>query len=153
MALKEFFAMTSTSVYHVEYDEKKIQAKATKIALKSESKIKVGEALSGPMLSIARWLQFYIPEGGGYFGSYQRKIEMVNTRYWLGNTSSIISLFFSEEEAKSCLLSSDDLTPCDPRWLDSTKKVIDAIGREHPVFEVCEHGDLRLISQDSAREV
>ncbi|MBI2676531.1 MAG: hypothetical protein HYX21_01055 [Candidatus Yanofskybacteria bacterium] len=142
-ALKEFYAVTATSVYHVEYDEKNIQARATKIALRGKSKIKLGKVLSGPMLAIAKWLQFYIPEGGG-LTSYERKVERVSTRYWLGNTSFVIALFFNEVEAKDCLLVYDNLLPCDPRWLDSTKKIIEAIGQEHPVFEVCEYEDMKL---------
>ncbi len=142
--LKEFYAVTATSVYHVEYDKSKIiQALATKIALRGKSKVKLGKVLSGPMLAIAKWLQFYIPEGGG-LTSYERKVERVNTRYWLGNTSFVVALFFNEVEARDCLLVYDNLLPCDPRWLDSTKKVIEAIGREHPVFEVCEYEDMKL---------
>lgn len=151
MVLKEFYATTRTSVYRVEYDEKKKQAKATKVALKGESKIKIGKTMSGPMLAVARWLQFYIPEGGG-ITSYERKVEKVNTGHWLDNTSNVVALFFEEVEAKDCLLIYDNLLPCDPRWLDSTKKVIDAIGREHPVFEICEYEGLRLLPQDPGKE-
>ena len=144
MVLKKFYAVTATSVYRVEYDEKKVQAQATKIALNSESGIKLGKVLSGPMLAVAKWLQFYIPEGGG-LTSYERKIEKVNTNYWFGKTSNIVALFFNEVEARDCLLIYDNLSPCDSRWLDSTKKVIEAIGHEHPVFEVCEFEDLKLM--------
>ena len=143
MLLKEFYAVTATSVYHVEYDERKVQARATKIVLKGESRVKFRKVLSGPMLAIIKWLQFYIPEGGGY-SSYERRVEKVNVRYWLGNTSNIVALFFNEEEARSCLLNNKNLLSCDPRWLDSTKKVIETIGHEHPVFEVCEYEDMKL---------
>lgn len=141
--LQEFYVVTTTSVYHVEYD-KEHQAKATKIALKGKSKINIGQEITGPMVSVCRGLQFYIPEGGG-ITSFQRKIEMVNTRYWLGGTSEIIGLFLEKQDALDCLNDHQDLTPCDERWLDSTKKVICAIGHEHPVFEVCEWEELRLV--------
>ncbi len=144
MMLEEFYVTTNTSVYHVEYDKKHNQAKATKIALKGESKVKLGQVLDGPMVAIARWLQFYVPEGGG-LTSYERKLEMINTKWWFGNTSNIVALFFEEEKARSCLFDNNDLFSCDPRWLDSTRKVVDAIDHKHPVFEVCEFEDLRLL--------
>ena len=142
--LQEFYVVTATSVYHVEYDKKLNQAKATKIDLRGKSKVDVGQELTGPMVSVCKWLQFYIPEGGG-ITSFQRKIEMVNTRYWLGGTSRIVGLFLEKQGALDCLNDHQDLTFCDQRWLDTTKKVICAIGHEHPVFEVCEWEGLRLV--------
>ena len=142
--LKEFYAVTTTSVYHVEHNNKPNQAKATKISLIGKSKVAVGDVFTGPMVAICKFLQFYIPEGGG-ITSFQRRIEMVNTRYWLGGTSDIVGLFTERGEALNCSKQHKDLTPCDERWLDSTKKVINAIGHEHPVFEVCGWGDLRLL--------
>ena len=97
------------------------------------------------MLAICKFLQLYEPEGGGgYAGSYERRIENVNKRYWGGHTSAIVALFKNEQEAKTCF-ESNDLKPCDPRWLEDTKSVIEAIDKNHPVFEVCNWPDLKLL--------
>jgi hypothetical protein len=138
--LEKFYAVTMTSIYCVEFDKERHQAKATKIALKGVSNLGVGAILDGPMMAVTKWLQFYIPEGGG-LTSFQRKVEMVNTRYWCGHTSGIVALFLDEESARNCWLNLD-LSLCDSRWIDSTREVIVAIGHEHPVFEVCEFEDI-----------
>ena len=100
--IHEFLAVTMTSVYHVKdgIDEKGNQyggPTAQKIALRGESKVPVGGHLkNGTMLAICDQLIMYIPEGGG-ITSFERKIELVNTRYWGGNSSQIVALFLVDE--------------------------------------------------------
>jgi len=139
--LQEFYAVTSTSVYHIEYDKEHNQAKATKIQLKGESNLDVGQVLDGPMLSVCKWLQFCTPEGGGITSPQGG----VKERYRLGGTSRIVGLFLEKKDALDCSNNHRDLASCDQRWLDTTKEVISAIGHDHPVFEVCELHDLRLL--------
>lgn len=117
---------------------------ARKVALRGESELSVGtELANGTMIAITKQLQAYIPEGGG-MTSFQRKIEMVNTRWWGGHSSYIVALFATRKKAMDCFAYSD-LQPCDSRWIEETKKVIKRIGEDHPSFEVCRWGDLALL--------
>lgn len=148
--LKEFFAVTSShqsaSLYHVGEDDgsQYHSPYAEKLALRGSSKVAVGERLRGrEMLAICKQLVCYTPEGGGYLCSVERRIEMVNTRYWGAESSLIVALFLTEEVARQCFESSD-LQPADERWLDETKMVIEAIGVDHPSFEVCRWPGLAL---------
>jgi hypothetical protein len=118
---------------------------ARKIALKGESAIPVGGELeNGTMIAITKQLQAYIPEGGG-MTSFQRRIEDVNTRYWGGNSSNIIALFTTKKKAMDCF-AQEGLKPCDSRWIEETKKVIEKIGENHPAFEVCKWSSLSLLA-------
>ncbi len=149
--IHQFYVVTMTSVYHVRDGINKkgncCGPEAEKIALKGESKVPVGHRLKGGrMVAICDRLIMYIPEGGG-MTSFQRKIEMVNTNYWGGCTSSIVSLFLvtrgERKRARECFRH-DDIEPCDPRWLKDTQEVLDKIGDSHPVFEICRHHGLCL---------
>lgn len=146
--LKEFFAVTLTSIYHVkDSDGQYGHPSATKIALKSESKFPVGVKLKdGSMLAICQWLQMYIPEGGG-ITSFQRRIESVNTRYWGSGTSPIVGLFLKLEDAQNCFREKN-LQPFDPRWQEKTIEVLKAIGHDHPSFEICTFPSLRLVEPE-----
>jgi len=141
--IHEFFAVTMTSVYHVK-ESRGTSPSVVKVALKGKSSFPVGRRLRGGyMVAICKWLMVYVPEGGGIF-SFERKVESVNTRWWGEQTSNIVGLFKDLEMAKRCF-GSRKLKPCDPRWLASTRQVIDAIGKKHPAFEVCDYPDLRLL--------
>ncbi len=145
--LQEFYAVTLTSIYRV--FQRDCEAVAVKIALKGESKIPVGDELTGPMVAVRTNLQFFIPEGGGVFSpivSVERHIENVNTFYWLGRTSPIVALFLTEQEARDCFMN-EELERCDRRWLESTKKVIAEIGEDNPVFTVCTYPPSSLIQE------
>ncbi len=143
--LHQFYAVTLTSIYLVgDKKENSPYPFAQKIALKGESGIPVGNELeNGTMIAIAKQLQAYIPEGGG-LTSFERRLEMVNTRYWGGHSSYIVALFKTEKEAEECL-GQDNLQPCDNRWVEKTKEIIEEIGENHPAFEVCRWHDLALL--------
>ena len=149
--VRRFYAVTTTSIYCVDAGTVKTGGRpvATKIALRGESELKIGAALEGgTMLAITTCLQMYIPEGGG-ITSFKREIEGVNTRYWFGHSSDIVALFSNEKAARECF-SKSDLVTCDPRWLNSTREVLDRIGDKHPNFYVCKWGNLNLLQTSDA---
>jgi len=74
---------------------------------------------------------------------FERKIEMVSTKYWRGSTSRIVALFKTKKDAQACF-ESTGLRPCDSRWVNETKEILNAIGKSHPKFEVCCHEGLAL---------
>lgn len=144
----EFFAVTLTSVYHVKDKGGSIYPVAVKIALKGSSEFPVGHELNGgTMIAICKGLIAYIPEGGGVTSQYmvkERRIEAVNTFYWGDGTSPIVALFGDEVSAQACF-GNDDLKPCDPRWIESTKTILAEIGDNHPAFEVCHWQEMALL--------
>ena len=144
--LEVFFAVTMTSSYEVNaenIDGPYIE----KIAVKEKSPIPLGHRLQdGTMISIGDRLRMYVPEKHGSMSSltsYERRIEYVNTEWWGSQTSEIVALFASREEALICL-KNDALLPCDPRWKEQTTKVLDAIEEGHPIFEICRYPGLAL---------
>lgn len=139
-----FFAVTNTSVYKVIYDKDVSPYPIVeKIALKGKSVFPVGYKLQGgALLSIGRWLMMYVPEGGG-MTSFERKIELVNTRYWGNRTSLVVALFDSEVEAMGCF-GCDNLEPADKRWIESSQLILESIGDDHPVFVVSYYYDLKF---------
>lgn len=140
--IKEFFAVTKTSIYHVVMEEGP-NASAKKIALHAPSEVPVGDSFRGPMLAICKQLIAYVPEGGG-MTSYERNIESVNMRWWTGNSSLIVALFKDEKAARECS-GEKDLVPCDPRWLKETTELLRAIGNDHPAFSICTWKDMQLL--------
>lgn len=133
--LKEFFAVTETSVYHVVSEP----LTATKIALSGESRAGMGYQMKGgEMLSVGLMLIRFIPEGGGY-STFQRDLGNVNTRYWGDNSSKIVALFLDREQALDCLKMADRL-PYDRRWAAETKEVLAAIGGNHPTISIYRGG-------------
>lgn len=146
--ISEFYAVTMTSLYHVKEKGEDDKPEVRKILKKDKSRVRIGQKLTGgTMVGICKWLMVYIPEGHGWLSpqtSYERKIEKVNTQWWRGHTSSIVALFMDKTKAEECL-ASNDLKPCDPRWIEETKIVLDAIGDNHPVFEICHWPGLALI--------
>ena len=150
--LDHFFAVTvsphGASLYKVmALPEDKGEPYITKIRLRGASNLRIGTVLSGPMLAIMKGLQFYTPEGGGLLSqmSYtEREIEKVNTAYWKGQTSDIVALFLREGDAERCF-SSPNIRPCDPVWIEETKKVLEAIGKNHPNVTICHFPEFALI--------
>ena len=136
--INEFFAVTQTSIYQARATGD-YRASVVKVALKGESSLPVGYDLTeGGMIAIRQWLQGFIPEKYGFghpMTGLERHIEQVNTRYWRGKSSSIVALFRTEAEARICF-ECDDLQPCDPRWVESTRQVLEDIGDEHPSFYI-----------------
>ena len=147
--MEKFFAVTIHSVYEVvaynESDCPYIKKIATN---KEKSSIPVGGRIdNGSMLAIAKYLQFYFPEGHSMLSqqvSEERRLEHVNTQWWGGGTSLIVALFLIEEEALSCF-EQPELKPCDSRWINKTKEVTEAIGDNHPNVTVCHWPELALI--------
>lgn len=149
--ISEFFAVTKTSVYHVANHEK-YGGSAKKIALKdeNESNIPIGATLEdgpGRLIAIRSRLLAFIPESHGWLSQmtgFERNPERVNTRWHEGNSSQIIALFETKDEALDCF-SANNLQPADLRWTTSTNKVLEKIGDNHPTFVISRwHGDCLL---------
>ena len=146
--LKRFFAVTEMSVYEIKSDNKAGGSpEVKKIIQRGESSVSVGQCLEGgTMVAICKFIIMYFPEKYGFaspMSGVERKIEMVSTQYWGGCTSNVVALFKTKKEAQACSESAD-LQPCDPRWIKETKGVLDAIGKNHPKFEVCRYNGLAL---------
>jgi hypothetical protein len=145
--LKEFFAVTTTSVYHVQ-DHGQYGASAVKVALRGGSEIPVKTDIArGGMIAICHNLQAYVPErhGRSHMQDYdEQRVAKGKAGHWDFRTSGIVALFFDKEAASACLeAGSGDL--CDARWLDSTKAVLAAIGDNHPSFLVSRDPELDLL--------
>jgi len=150
--LNEFYAVTKTSVYHVKAHSPWV-ASATKIALRGESQVAVGQDIAeGGMIAIGKGLQAYIPEKYGMshpLTGFERNPLNINTRYWGWSSSWIVALFKEKEEAMSCFNDTGQ-QKCDPRWIDSTKQVIKEIGDGHPSFFVFKGNEHDLLQPQAA---
>jgi hypothetical protein len=124
--IRKFFAVTETSVYRVD-DGGSGRPSATKVALKGKSGLPVGYVLRGARIIIGNCLDIESPEEGHG-----------------GHASSIVALFKDEKEALRCL-ESENLKPCDSRWMKQTREVLDEVGDNHPAFEVCHIPGFSLI--------
>ena len=140
--LKEFFAVTRTSIYHVQ-DRGQNGASAVKISLRGGSKIPVKTDIAkGGMIAICHNLQAFVAERHGR--SQGHRIRKGKDGKWDFQTSGIVALFLDEVAAMACL-EAENAVLCDARWLDSTKAVLDAIGENHPSFFVSHDPDLDLL--------
>ena len=132
--LSIFFAVTKTSLYKVEIIAQ-IFPTLTKLAGREKSDVRVGEVINdGTMLAIARKLILYSPDETD--NPSEHRIEYVNPRFWGGRTSDIVALFFEKSDAEECF-KSEYRGVCDIHFFKETKKVLDAIGDDHPVFKIC----------------
>lgn len=137
--LKEFFAVTMTSVYHVKMEEG--HAVMVKIALNGESSIPLGGKLvSGYRMAIGANLY-------AYFSGCNKSLEDTNTRDWGGQTSPVVALFKNKKAALDCS-KKDNLERCDERWKKQTINVLHSIGENHPHFNICITNSLRLINHE-----
>ncbi len=150
--LERFFAVTTTSIYEVN-DGGGVRhlPVVKKIALRGRSDIIVGGTLEAAgMVSVGSQIITFIPQAISSVTTgdpcVQRELGLVNPRYRGGNTSSVVALFLTEAEARSCLDQNSDVV-CDPRWLKQTETVIAAIGDNHPKFSVSHTPELALIQQ------
>lgn len=147
MTIEEFFAVTQTSVYKIQAKGKDGCPLVVKIALHGDSVIPVGHELKNTdMVSVGKNIIGYIPEKYGLTNPLtgsERNISKVNISFWGGQTSLVIALFENETDAMECFAESD-LKPCDPRWIEQTQQVLEAIGDAHSVFFV-PHDDLALL--------
>jgi len=146
--LEEFFAITRTSVYHIRAMGDNGYPLAVKVALRGNSKFAVDHRLEhSGMISVGSHLISYIPERYGMTSplvGVERDISRVSTQWWGDQTSAVVALFDNEAAAMQCF-NEPDLKPCDPRWIEQTRRVLNAIGDDHPTFFV-PHDDLALIS-------
>ena len=145
LMLDHFFAVTTTSIYEIV--AKGIHdglPSIQKIAVDGPSDISLGQELQkGTMVIIGKIIISCVPEGNG-ITSFEHRTELINTRYWVGNTSHIVALFETAEEARECFKHKYRQI-ADKRWQDNTKTVINKIGPNHPVFYICENPDLQLL--------
>lgn len=151
--LKKFYAVTQTSLYEVDCDPKGENTPlATKIALRGDSSIVVGEFLKhGTMLSVGEQLIMFVPEGHGWFSpmtSYERDLSNVNSQWWGGHSSPIVGLFLKKKDAERCF-ASGSAKFCDPDWIEQTKAVLRAIGNDHPKVSMPSSPRLRLMDPTS----
>ncbi len=141
-----FYAVTQTSVYEVG-TEPDGRAFAKKIALSGSSNFPVGRKLKGAdMIAICKNLVAFTPERYGMTSpltAVERRIEMVNTRWWGEQTSLIAALFKDKADALLCFRKADRVA-CDLRWAPFTKEVLAAIGDNHPCFSICRSPGLAL---------
>ena len=146
--LKEFFAVTTTSVYHIQ-DNVGGYPEVKKIALKGESKIGLGATLKhGTMVSVGEQIIVFIPEGHGWMSpmtSFETELGKVNTQWWGGGTSRVVALFLKKADAMQCHDSSN-LQPRDPRWRENTLKTLRAIGKDNPHFAITRTPNLQLMN-------
>ncbi len=148
--LKEFFAVTMTSLYHIQ-DDVGGYPEVKKIALKEDSRIGLGVTLkNGTMVSVGNQIIVFIPEGHGWMSpmtSFVTELPNVNTQWWGGRTSLVVALFLKKTDAKQCY-DSTNFRPCDPRWRESTLETLRAIGKDHSHFSITRYPSLRLIDPD-----
>ncbi len=142
--LKEFYAVTMTSVYRALIDGSMGSPALTKIAARDRSRVVIGGKINnGSMLSVGMYLKLFIPEGGGTT-SFKREIGLVNTKYWGGGTSAVVALFLTKEDALACN-EAQEHRPCDPRWRKETVDVLRAIGKNHPYCSISTSPECQLM--------
>lgn len=125
------------------------QPVAVKIGIKGQSNAGVGNRLTGKMIGIGRHLlPFSMGEGGvdGVESIERLLVETGRGSWWWGGSSPVIALFMRQEDAKRCL-EAPGLVPCDPRWIEETQQVLQAIGSNHPAFAVFRRPEIALISE------
>jgi len=125
--LKVFFAVTTTSLYRIEWLVNVPMPVVKKIAMAGQSDVPVGQIITGGYnLGI-------MDKGLVLYGTDRELPEQVDTRYWGGGTSAIVALFLQEDTARECL-NSGDLKSLNPRWRQQTEETLEAIGDNHPRF-------------------
>lgn len=132
--LHEFYAVTiSGSLYRVsdKLDTQTFSPIVEKIGLKGESRIAVGERLTGgSMVGLTKYgLQMYSPD------SHSRIPSLINNKMFGGKSSPIVALFLDKDDAEKCLYS-PSLQEFDPRWIDSTCEVLRKINNDHLTFVI-----------------
>ncbi len=150
--LARFYAVTLTSVYEAVIYGAKVAPWLEKLALKTESKFKLGHKIGdGTMLSIGKQLIMFVPEGSGVISptsTIERDIVGVNTHYWGSQTSYVVALFMNKGEAMKCHKASNQGL-VDSRWKSQTIAVLRAIGKKHPNCSIStERNDSWLMPPD-----
>lgn len=135
--LKEFFAVTRTSVYCVKLEDNKPIVE--KIALRGKSVVAIGQKLMASQYILLTKSGLYTFDNTriiahlDYCGEKGGERE-INFPGWLSKTSPVKALFLNKAKAIDCLnTENEDIV----QWEKETKSVLDAIGDNHPVFK-CE---------------
>ena len=145
--IRTFYVVTVTSLYRVSFTNG--VPVVAKIALKGESQITVGSSLhGGNMVAITSCVVMYnyakikseIPFAPSRI---ERRIELIDRRFWGGHTSKIVGLFITRNEAMAAF-AENNLMPCDSRFETQTLSVCEAICEIHPRFYVCKTTGLCL---------
>jgi hypothetical protein len=138
------------------YEQGQYRASAVKIALRDGSEIPVATDIAkGGMIAICHNLQAFVPErhDKSHLQPYrERRHERADAGGWHFQTSGIVALFLDKESAIACLETGDGQL-CDPRWLESTKAVLAAIGDDHTSFYVSHDPDLDLLRPRKQRHM
>ncbi len=130
-SIRLFYAVTQNSVYQVtDVKDERGWPTVRKVAARSGDKMPLGSTLKeGTLVGISRF-------GIILYNHIDRKDpELVNIVLWGGKTSPLVGLFLKKPKALKCF-NSNNPEMCDARWQRETKKVINAIGKDHPVFVV-----------------
>ena len=132
--LDAFFAVTLTSIYHVQALGP-LMARAIKIRIRSgvTSGVQVGEDLcrSGTlMLSLGSRLHGFEPYHR-IGGEIERRLDRTPLTNIGPPSSYVVGLFLERHEADACF-DTGQAKPLDPRWMRSTRRVTAMIGMNHP---------------------
>jgi hypothetical protein len=57
----------------------------------------------------------------------------------------VVALFTNKKKACAVKVTEDQLEACRKKWQAETVKVLEAIGRDHPIFVPSEYYDLKVI--------
>lgn len=109
-----------------------------KLALRGHSNFVVGYKFGSEMLAICDRIVAFVPDPNEKIIPPKLQTDDDGYLHWGGATSSVIALFQEEDLARLCLVE-EDHQPHDKRWREETKKVIRAIGENHPNFYVSTH--------------
>jgi hypothetical protein len=132
--IREFFAVTRTSIYQVSRDE------ADAVTVK-KIKLHDGKHSAAPVgISLKRDAFLAVTHGRGLFFYHDGGVDVqsakppghgplaeeVNPNFWQNGTSSVIALFLKEEDANRCL-ASGVMNIRDVQWRNCTEAVLRAI--------------------------
>ncbi len=150
-SLRFFYAVTTTSVYRAVMSGPLGRPYLIKIACRGESSVLVGGKIAnGTMVSIGKHLILFVPEGSGGVSptsTMQREISKVNIRYWGDQTSGVVALFTTEEDAMDCY-EGKNLIICDPRWKQKTIEVLRAVGENNLHCSVTNDPEMQLMPKE-----
>ena len=138
--LKFYAATVSGSVYEIEAQPEITLSPVTvrKVFMPDDTETKISVGATLPDRSSDK---FFITKGWGLQFAHispQHPRSLPNTGYYGAGTNLVVALFTTEQAATYCA-QSDDLEEWDERWQDSSEKILNDIGPEHPTV-VLTHG-------------
>jgi len=134
--LREFFAVTWTSLYRVACNENPGESTpiVEKMALRNNSNLPVGKRLrNGRFVGVRRDCICLYEDEQASDSRRPRPPEELSTYFYGGHTTPIVALFLRRRDAERCLRTGSTIC-LDPRWKKQTLAVVRAIGDDHPVF-------------------